>query len=210
ASLGVGTVVAFSSENRHTLSPDGAAITRTSAADLIQRWVNVIEFSLDRDWTWDGLDPAGIAITRKAHFGSGDVVSEPAGAITLGRSIAKQSLAGVPAAPRAAVRQSTRLLYFDAFDPKPKAPRKFPSEIAFDYVLQPKYKAGPPAASPLTVSILTPVTTPPTQTPRIVSAGIALSEFVAADDYSGTAPRRRVLWFELAEPPLDPEDAYFV
>jgi hypothetical protein len=46
--------------------------------------------------------------------------------------------------------------------------------------------------------------------PRLVSAGIALSPYEAAADYSSTESRRRMLWFEFAEPPIDPEDAYFV
>jgi hypothetical protein len=59
-------------------------------------------------------------------------------------------------------------------------------------------------------SIELPVTTPPAQVPRLVSAGIALSPFDAADDYSSTAPRRKRLWLEFAEPPADEGDAYFV
>src|SRR5262245_10225274 len=58
--------------------------------------------------------------------------------------------------------------------------------------------------------ILLPVVTPPTQVPRMVSAGIALSEYHWAEDYSSTEPRRRSLWFEFEKPPEDDEDASFV
>jgi hypothetical protein len=44
----------------------------------------------------------------------------------------------------------------------------------------------------------------------MVSAGIALSEYQWAAEYSSTEPRRRSLWFEFEKPPEDLEDAYFV
>ena len=202
------TVIACSAHLRHTLSPEASAITFASSADLVQRWVNVVQFTLERDWTWDGLDPAGISVTRIVHLPGGDI-QEVVGAITLPRALAQQLRATAPADPRAPVRQSAELIFFDALDPKPVPPRIFPSEITMDYILQPAFKGiGPPG--PVNPSILLPVTTPPSQVPRIVSAGIALSEYVKADDYSSTDPRRRALWFEFAEPPRDPDDSYYV
>jgi hypothetical protein len=202
------TVLACSAELRHTLSPEGSAITFASAADLIERWINVVQFTVARDWTWDGLDPVGISVNRVIHRPAGDVAGL-AGTIALPRAIARQSIAGVSADARAPVRQSTEVIFFDAFDPKPKPPQRFPSEITVEYTLQPAYKGvGPPPAT--NQSILLPVTTRPSQVPRIVSAGIALSEYKMADDYSSTGPRTRKLWFEFAEAPADPEDSYFV
>jgi hypothetical protein len=202
------TVMGCSAELRHTLSPESSAITFASAADLVQRWIQVIEFTLQRDWTWDGLDPAGISVKRTVHFPDGDV-EEIAGAIVLPRSIGKKSLSGVAADALAPVRQSTELVFFDAFDPKPAPPRKFPSEVTIEYTLQPTHQ-GPPPPVPVVRSILLPVTTVPTQAPRMVSAGFALSEYQSAADYSSTDPRHRELWFEFAEPPADPDDGYFV
>jgi hypothetical protein len=202
------TVLACSAELRHTLSPEASALTFASAADLVQRWIHVVQFTLQRDWTWDGLDEAGIAVTRVVHLPEGDTV-EVVGTITLPRALAPQSRAGVPADARTPIRQSTELIFFDALDPKPKPPRKFPSEIGVDYVLQPAFKGVPPP-DPVSASILLPVTTTPSQVPRILSAGIALSEYQKTADYSSTEPRQRMLWFEFAEPPADPEDAYYV
>ena len=54
-----------------------------------------------------------------------------------------------------------------------------------------------------------PVTTPPTQTPKIVTAGIAFSPFAHDERYSSTNPRRRALWLELDRPPADDRDRYF-
>jgi hypothetical protein len=208
-------VMACSAHLRHTLSPEASAITFASSADLVQRWVNVVQFTLERDWAWNGLDPAGISVTRIVHLPKRDI-QEVVGAITLPRALAPQVRSKLKAAlpagstgdPRAAIRQSAEVIFFDAYDPKPIAP-DFPSEVTVDYILQPVYPdVAPP--DPVTASILLPVTTPPSQVPNIVSAGIALSDYVKADDYSSTDPRQRMLWFEFAEAPADLEDAYFV
>lgn len=205
------TVIACSAHLRHTLSPEASAITFSSAADLIQSWVNVVQFTLERDWTWDGLDPAGISVTRVVHPPDG-AAQEVVGAITLPRGLAQQVRAALSSGesedPRTPIRQSTELLFFDALDPKP-APGTFPSEITVDYILQPAFQGVAPP-DPVSPSILLPVTTPPSQIPRIVSAGIALSEYVKADDYSSTEPRQRMLWLEFAEKPTDCHDSYYV
>lgn len=44
----------------------------------------------------------------------------------------------------------------------------------------------------------------------MVSAGIALSPYIAAKDYSSTEQRKRSLWLEFESAPIDPGDAYFV
>jgi hypothetical protein len=214
------TVVACSSELRHTLSPESSTITFASASDLVQRWVNVVRFEVLRDWSWDGLEGDGITVTRIVHIVGLPDSSEIAATFRLPRAVGSKSVIGLPADVRNAVRQSTELIFFDAFDPKPKplpaappgepeSPRQFPSEVTLEYVLQPAF-TGLPAGDPVSRSILLPVTTPPAQTPQIVSAGIALSEYTVADDYSSTDVRRRMLWLEFAEPPVDPGDDYFV
>ncbi|MBC7830278.1 MAG: hypothetical protein H7122_21220, partial [Chitinophagaceae bacterium] len=55
-----------------------------------------------------------------------------------------------------------------------------------------------------------PITGKPSQVPRIVSAGIAQSKYVADSTYASTEPRRRFLWLEFAEPLLNKNDAYFI
>ncbi len=207
-SAGRRTVLACSAGLRHTLSPERSAITIASAADLIQRWISVVQFKLARDWTWDGLDEAGIEVRRVIHRpGEPDSV-ELAGMIRLPHAIAAKAIAGLDLDMRAPIRQTADIIFFDGFDPKPRE-GQFPTELTVDYALQPKYRGAPPP-EPIEESILLPVTTPPVQVPRIVSAGIALSPYVPGEDYSFTEPRRRKLWFEFAERPLDSEDAYFV
>src|SRR5262249_28330459 len=75
------------------------------------------------------------------------------------------------------------------------------------YRLEPNF-ASPPANSdpPITVQVFLPMTTPPAQVPGLVSAGIALSPYLRAADYSSTTARRRVLWIEFDRPPDNPRD----
>jgi hypothetical protein len=202
------TVLGCSATLRHTLSPERSAITFASGADLVQRWVNVLHFKLQRDWTWDGLVEKGIDVMRVVHRPGSPDVEELAGTIRLPHAIGAKSLAGVRPDARHAVRQSSDVLFFDAVDPKPDE-GGLPAELTIEYRLCPSFPVAP-APSPLTRSILVPVTTPPTQVPRVVSAGIALTPFDYATDYSSIEPRRRELWLEFAEPPRDPQDGYFV
>jgi hypothetical protein len=208
SAAGVRTVLACSSDLRHTLSPESSAVTFGSAADLVQRWINVVQFNMLREWTWDGLDPAGITVTRIVHAPDGDTV-QPAGAILVPRTVGKKAIPLDRTDSRAPARQSTELIFFDAFDPKPTLPGKFPSELTIEYVLQPTLR-DVPQPDPLRRDVLLPVVTPPKQVPRMVSAGLALSEYLSAPDYSSSEPRRRSLWFEFDRPPDDKEDAYFV
>jgi hypothetical protein len=209
------SVFACSSALRHTLSPERASITISSTADLIQRWINVVRLELARDWTWDDLAEEGIAIQRRVRRpGKPDIV-ELAGTVRLPHALAHSAKAGVSANPRDPVRQSTDILFFDAYDPKPtpKPPPEtgeFPAEITFEYEIAPEFKDDVPSPAPFTEEILVPVASPPTQVPKLVSAGIALSPYTAADDYSSTGQRRRSMWLEFDSPPLDPDDAYFV
>jgi hypothetical protein len=193
------TVFGCSAALHHTLSTELSAITFASNADLIQRWINVLQFRIARDWSWDGLSGAGAEIRRTIKRPNQADVDQFVGTIQLSRAIPRAATTNVPAGARAPQRQFTDVFFFDAFDPKP-APGTFPSEITFEYRLE---------ADPLP-PLLVPITTPPTQTPKLVSAGIALSPFVSADDYSSTAQRERSLWIEFEAPPADKDDAYYV
>ena len=196
---------------RHALSPDQASIQLSSGADLIHRWINVVHLRVMRDWTWDGLDESGIAITRTIRRPGLDEVVELAGTVRMPHAVGPASVKDVPPGVRADVRQWADLIFFDAFDPQP-APGQHPAEstIVYQLALAMKGPAPAPAVEPDALSILVPVTTPPSQVPVLVSAGIALSPYQSATDYSSTEPRRRMLWLEFAGAPEDREDAYFV
>lgn len=202
------TVLACSAGLRHTLSPERSSITFASAADLVQRWVCTIQFSLARDWTWNGLMEEGIDVRRVIHRPGQPDQDERIGTIRLPHAIAPAAVDGVDADARAASRQATDLVFFDAIDPKPPD-GTFPTELTVDYELSPSYR-GVPAPSPIQQAIRLPVTTPPAQVPQILSAGVALSPYSRGTDYSFTEGRDRTLWFEFAEEPRDTGDAYFV
>lgn len=177
---------------RHVLGPDGSTITFAAQSDLTQHWVVVIRLTLDRDWTWDGLAYAGITVAR-----DGRVV----GQFGPDRSVNADALA-------TPMRAQTDLVFFDSIDPKP-APGAFPAELHPTYRISADLQGNPGHDPVSDLAIDLPVTTPPTQTPRIVSAGIAMSPYQRSADYSSTQPRQKALWFEFDRAPEDPDDRYF-
>jgi hypothetical protein len=189
---------------QHQLAPDASAITFGSAAELLRQWIVVIRLDMDRDWTWDGLAERGVEIQR-----DGQVV----GSIRVPPGLSASVL---PVRDADELRR-THLIFFDSIDPNPLGDAH-PRPLAPVWQIRPSFKVAgkeytPPGddetISRLTLDMTLPVTAPPHQMPKIVSAGIALSPYEPADDYSSTAPRRRALWLEFAEAPKDPEDSYF-
>ncbi len=175
---------------RHVIGPDGGSLSFASIGDLTQIWLVALRISLDRDWSWDGLDHV-----RVERGGA------PVGRLEPRRSVAQEA--------QGAPREKSEIVYVDALDPKPE-PGQHPREIDLAYRLVPVFRAAPARAdAPLEMSIRLPVTTAPAQIPRLVSAGLALSSYRRDAGYSRTEPRRRALWLELEEPPSDPRDGYF-
>src|SRR5258708_35964245 len=74
-----------------------------------------------------------------------------------------------------------------------------------------RFRAEGPAIQdlPLHLALHLPIAARPMQTPQLVSAGIALSPYAAASDYSATTPRQRGLWLEFPAPGSDPDARYF-
>lgn len=176
---------------RHVIGPDGASLTFASIADLTQLWLIAIRVTLDRDWSWDGLDH--LTIEREATL---------VGRIEPRRSISKEARDG-------AATGTSDIVFLDAIDPKPGA-GQFPRELDLTYTLVPTFRSAPENPDPdLTLSLHLPVTTPPAQIPRLVSAGIALSPYQRDTSYSRSEVRKRALWLEFAEEPADPRDALF-
>jgi hypothetical protein len=203
---------------RNTLAPDSSSITFAAKEDLINHWIVAITLKLNRDWTWDGLADTSFEIFRTRRFkadppgDADDNGGKPIGDWEVKRVASIQSL-------EAPDRSQTRLIFLDAVEPKstlklvgdPNATR-FPDLIELDYRIEPRFSVKPGADDGPEVlpHLELPVTTPPTQLPRIVSAGVALSKYKRDQTYSSTEPRRRYLWLELAEKPRDPNDTYFV
>jgi hypothetical protein len=188
------TVFGCSSALAHALSSARAAITFGSKADLTRQWIIAIRVQLNRDWTWDGVTTCGLEIVRAA--------GEVRGTIELPRSVSREALEG-------ADRSATDLVFFDAIDGKPPA-GSHPAELTTEYAIRPVFwlptpVADPPPAWPLRL----PIPTPPRQTARLRAAGVALSPYEAADDYSSSEQRVRRLWLEFEAEPDDRADRYF-
>jgi hypothetical protein len=177
---------------RHVIGPDGASLTFAAQSDLALHWLMVLRLTLDRDWSWDGLAGAGFEVRR-----DGNVV----GNITLPRNVNSDALANPD-------RTQTDLVFIDGIEPKP-APGTPPQELTPTYTVTARFQGAPSTDPPLNLPIRLPVTTPPSQVPRIISAGIAMSPYQRRPDYSATDPRLRALWIELDGTPTDPRDRFF-
>jgi hypothetical protein len=101
------------------------------------------------------------------------------------------------------------MVFFDVVDPKP-SPGQHPKELKVSYTLTPRFRHAPEQVdAPLDLSVDLPMAAPPTQTPKLASAGIALSPYEREADYSSSEPRQRMLWLELDGPLENPNDTYF-
>jgi hypothetical protein len=147
-----------------------------------------------RDWSWGALGTTSFEVRNTAN--------ELVGSIDLAESVSVTALENPD-------RSTTQLIFFDAVDPKP-ANGAFPAELNLSYQVSPVFNA--PAVQqdpPLVLPLLLPIAANPLQTPQLVSAGLALSPYAPAPDYSATTPRQRSLWLEFSAPVADPDDIYF-
>lgn len=205
-----------SSRIRHTLAPDNSSLTFSSKGDLANHWLCCVQLTIDRDWTWNALEDRAFVIERTLRFTHDDPDTETevktVGDIEVRHAASFESLSG----PR---RNYTRLVFIDAVEPKNERMRpapnqqepRFPDTIEVSYEVTTRFKAGHAEQqdAPEGLDITLPITTPPSQTPKIVSAGIALSPYVRNEKYSATEPRRRFLWVEFEESARDPNDTIF-
>jgi hypothetical protein len=209
----VRTVLACGSALRHTPTPEGHSVQFSSDADLWQRWITVLRFTVDRDWSWRALAADGLRIERAARRVGSQVEWRPAGTVQIPASVARQALPAAEDAEdpaRLPERQTCHVVFFDAVDPLEFEADGFPSELQVAYRIMLPFPDELPTETPPELPLLRlPVTTPPRQVPKLVSAGLALSPFGHAEDYSATVERERHLWLEFEEPPAGPGDACF-
>ena len=130
---------------RHTLAPDNSSITFASKGDLMQHWLCCIQMSLQRDWTWDGLEDRSFVLERSTRFREDDDATEvdtrEVGDIEIRKS-----------APLSALdrpdRSHTRLVFIDAVEPNNARLRpaphagepRLPDLIVVAYAIKPAYK----------------------------------------------------------------------
>ena len=204
---------------RHNMSPDSTSITFSTKSDLLNHWVIPITLLLNRDWTWDGLNPVSFKVYRRKKFVGAGLAEEDRNAILwddeelVGDIEMKQAI-NIQALYNPD-RSQTYLCFIDAVEPKSPDPAKYPEEIMVRYRIQPSFKSLPDAVDitsdpDLTLQLHLPITTKPSQVPKIVSAGIAQSKYVSDEMYASTEPRKRYLWLEFAEPLQNPNDIYFI
>jgi hypothetical protein len=194
------TVFGASHTMRHVLGPDGATLTFASKSDLFGQWLIAVRATVARDWSWDGLDDRGIRVMRR--FGAGP--ASAVGSLVVPRTVnADATKGGNPD------RSRIDLVFFDTVDPKAFT-TPHPREIDVSYHLEPVLRDAAAATDPdPPIDIRLPITTPPPQTPKLVSAGIAAEPYARSDDYSSTEPRPRHLWLEFDRPPENPRDSLF-
>jgi hypothetical protein len=177
---------------QYVIGPDRASVSFGSGSDLALKWLTVIRLTIDRDWSWDGLAQEGIVVLR-----DGDKLES----FALDRNVNHDALLD----PH---RNQTDLVYIDAIDPKPTG-GSFPQQLHPVYNVSCSFVGDASADAPLQLKIDLPVTTPPSQIPRIVSAGIAMTPYKRADNYARSEVRSKALWIELSRPVADDRDAYF-
>jgi len=210
ADKGVRTVFGCSSRIRHTLAPDTSSLTFASKTDLFNHWLCCISLEMDRDWMWDALETDAFVVRRTIQYTHADQPeSENAevGRIKIIRTASFEALDD----PQ---RNATRIIFIDAVEPKKdkQGPNPiFPDSIDVSYTLEPQFKEGHGAErdEQEVLAMTLPITTPPAQVPKIISAGIALTPYVRDEKYATTEIRKRALWIEFDQPIEDPQDTIF-
>lgn len=205
---------------RHTLSPDKSSITFASKNELIHKWLVATSFYINRDWTWDGMETLAFIIERKKSMKNNP--SDPSEREQALKLIHYQQIGDVDMRRIASFqaiqegddgiihRGYTRMVFIDAIDPLP-ANGELADTIAVQYRIKPVLKPGITLEDNVfeTKNLLLPVTIKPSQTPKVIGSGIALSPYIKDDKYSKTEPRKRYLWLEFDQLPDDNRDSLF-
>ena len=186
---------------KYRVSPEGGTLTFTHISELSNLWINVLRVEVDRDWTWKGGQSPAITVRRTMQsIPGGPTQTDDLSTLELPHSISSTAVDGSPD------RSRTVIIYVDAFSPPLWHDHPYELSLQYEVKAQLENLEGPATL----VRTVLPVTTPPRQMPQLASAGYALSPYVNDEKYAATAPRTRMLWFEMAGPPDDARDAYFV
>ena len=202
-------VFGCSSRIRHSLAPDNSSITFASKGDLINHWLCCISLEINRDWMWDELKTTSFRIKRTKKY-TNNAAAESVDALVGDIEMIRTAPFDAFKNPN---RDSTRIIFIDAVEPKKDRPDNpnepyFPDTIELKYTIETQFK-NPNHEVFREIEILLPITTTPEQVPKIASAGYALSPYARSEDYSASEIRQRYLWIEFAEEIKDPNDTYF-
>ena len=195
---------------RVSITQDGSSITFSSGKDLVGHWIVVIRLTIQRDWTWTGLAQNGAGQTGFLFSGAASMTDPASAPVEIGRV----NLPGVVSAistEAPANRDSAELIFFATVD-STVGPDQFPAVTNTTWSLSATFTGAPTTPVDLWSSgsaLQLPITLPPRQTPKLVSAGLAESPYVASANYASTQQRQRALWLEFDQTPADPNDEYF-
>ncbi len=209
-----------SSRLRHNMAPDNSSLTFANRNELQQHWLVCTTFTINRDWTWDNLDPLSFTIQRKFRFGNDPIAladmpydKKNDNHIEIKKTASFQAIQ--QGRDGKIHRHYTKIILIDVVDDtvvnnavKPN----FPDITQVQYKLIPNFKDGqiPDDNAVFETKPLTlPTTVKPNQAPALIGSGIALSPYVRNDKYSYTEARKRYLWLEFDKAPEDPNDALF-
>jgi hypothetical protein len=202
---------------RHTMAPDNSSLTFANKKELTGHWLVCTNLYIDRDWTWDGLETSCVIVQRRRRWGRDPVAIDKKTYETIG-DLEMRRIASFQAIQQGedgkVHRDYTRIIFIDVIDMHP-AGTALPDTAEVQYSLRPQLRVDSHGNKPVsddefeTDPLLLPTTINPTQLPKLVGAGIALSPYVRNVPYSATEPRQRFLWLEFDKLPDDDHDDIF-
>ncbi|MDQ6812287.1 MAG: hypothetical protein M3040_00895 [Bacteroidota bacterium] len=203
-----------SSRIRHNMAPDHSSITFANKNELQHHWLVCTTLTINRDWTWDSLDPLSFEIRRKFRFGADAEKIEEKSYEKIGDVEVKKtaSFQAIQAGADGLVhRNYTKIIFIDAVDGTP-VNGAFPDFMEVKYQINTRFRPlhVPAGDRPFeTEVLLLPITVKPHQAPKLIGAGIALSPYIRNANYSSSEARRRYLWLEFEKGPEDANDELF-
>ena len=203
-----------SSRLRHNMAPDNSSVTFANKNELQHHWLVCTSLTLNRDWSWDSLDPLSFEINRKLRFGAdaktlAEKVYEKIGDVEFKKTASFQAIQA--GADGLVHRDYAKIIFIDVVDGTP-VNGAFPDISEVQYQVTPRFRPMhlPVADAPFETEVLQlPVTVSPHQSPKLIGAGIALSPYIRNTAYSKSEARQRFLWLEFDEAPLDPNDELY-
>mgnify|MGYP000461711323 CR=1 FL=1 len=189
---------------KHYLPANNSSLVLMAISELANQWVNLLQWRINRDWTWKGFGAPTFRVERAIRL-NGNSYTEPRHLI--GEVRMMHAVTPLIAEEEAPNRDSSNFIFVDAFQPPLGLDGK-PYEVQVEYFMTVKFEDG--RVLEVSSKNQLPVTIPPKQIPKVTSAGIALSPYVIGEGYASTGERKKMLWLEFEEAPTDDRDAFFV
>jgi hypothetical protein len=203
-----------SSMIRHSMAPDNSSLTFASKNELQDHWLVCTTLYINRDWTWDSLAASSFHIQRRRRSGRDAQTIDQKSYAFIGDLELKKtaSFQAIQSGDDGMIhREYTKIIVVDVVDNK-TAVGQLPDTIELQYSIVPKFRTGhnPDEDGPFeTAALLLPTTINPSQAPKLIGAGMALSPYNRNKKYSATEARTRYLWLEFDKAPIDPNDGLF-